>query len=148
MVDEETEETIGDLLKSVDTVAVVGCSRDPSKDAHKVPAFLQSVGYTVIPVNPNAEEILDEECYDDLLEFSANDDREVDLVDVFRPSVEAPGILDDVLEIGLDTVWLQQGLRHDRARDRAREEDVRWIQDRCMLAEYRKRFDTTPKDEI
>ncbi len=143
-----TEKDLGTLLRTTKNIAVVGCSRDPSKDAHQVPAFLQSVGYSLIPINPNGDEILGEKCYDTLVSASAADEREVDLVDVFRPSVDVPGILDDTLEIGVDTVWLQLGIRHDKARDRARSQDIRWIQDRCILREYQQRFGTTQRDEI
>lgn len=144
----DSKDDLGELLRTVETIAVVGCSRDPSKDAHRVPAFLQSVGYSIVPVNPNADEILGEQCYDTLSEANAGSEREFDLIDVFRPSVEVPGILDDTLEIEVDTVWLQLGIRHDEARDRARRQGIRWIQDRCILAEYQQRFGTTPKDEI
>lgn len=143
-----TDQQVETVLRSVETVAVVGCSRHPEKDAHRVPEFLQSVGYEVVPVNPNAEEILGEKCYSDLLDLSDRYEGTVDLVDVFRPPVEVPGILDDVLETDVDTVWLQLGIRHDESRDRAEEAGLRWIQDRCMLAEYRERFGESPRDEM
>jgi len=144
----EQESDVEHLLSTTETIAVVGCSRDPSKDAHSVPAFLQSVGYTIVPINPYGEEILGEKCYDDFSDVKSNHDRELDLVDVFRPSVEVPGILDDVLEIGIDAVWLQRGIRHDQARDRAQAQGIHWVQDRCMLAEYQRRHGTQPKDKI
>lgn len=143
-----TDELVETVLRTVETVAVIGCSRHPEKDAHQVPKFLQSMGYTVVPVNPNAEEILGKKCYSDLLDLENGYEGTIDLVDVFRPSVEVPGILEDVLETDVDTVWLQRGIRHDESRDRAEEAGLRWIQDRCMLAEYRRRFGETPRDEL
>jgi hypothetical protein len=135
------------ILKSVSRIAVVGCSRDEAKDAHTVPAFLQEVGYEVIPVNPHADRILDEKCYDNLLD--ANDGAgEIDLVDVFRPSEEAPGILKDTLRIDTDVLWLQLGIRHDDTARKAEEEGLTFIQDRCIYAEYKRLFDHATIDEI
>ncbi|WP_224269216.1 CoA-binding protein [Haloprofundus salinisoli] len=120
-----------------DTVAVVGCSSTPGKDAHDIPAYLQDHGYDVIPVNPYADEILGREAYDSL----ADVEEEIDLVDVFRPSEEVAGIVDDVIarkeERGdVKAVWLQLDISDDEAAARAEEAGLEITQDHCMMVEH------------
>ncbi|WP_117591233.1 CoA-binding protein [Haloprofundus halophilus] len=120
-----------------DTVAVVGCSSTPGKDAHDIPAYLRDHGYDVIPVNPYADEIFGREAYDSL----ADVEEEVDLVDVFRPSEEVAGIVDDVVarkeERGdVKAVWLQLGITDDEAAARAESGGLEITQDRCMKVEH------------
>ena len=126
-------------LLDVDTIAVIGCSTTPGKAAHDVPAYLQRQGYRVIPVNPSADEVLDEPAYDDL---SAVPD-EVDLVDVFRPSEEVPDIVDAVRtrhdergDAGI--LWLQLGIRNDDAVAAAEADGIAAVQDRCLKVEHRR----------
>jgi len=124
-------------LLSMDPVAVVGCSSMPGKAAHDVPAYLQEQGYEVIPVNPYAEEILGREAYDSLSDV----EEEVALVDVFRPSEEVAGIVDDVLARHEDRgdvggLWLQLGITDDEAIARAEDAGLATTQDRCMKVEH------------
>jgi predicted CoA-binding protein len=118
---------------AAETIAVVGCSTTPGKAAHDVPKYLLEHGYDVIPVNPHAEEVFGREALDSL----ADVDREIDLVDVFRPAKEAPGIVDDVVaREDVDTVWLQLGIRNDDAGERVRASGRRFVQDRCLKVEH------------
>jgi predicted CoA-binding protein len=134
--------TDDDGLRSVlgaETIAVVGCSGTPGKDAHEIPAYLQRHGYEIVPVNPFAEEILDETAYDSLADVPA--DAEIDVVDVFRPSEEVAGVVDDVLErresVGdVRAVWLQLGISDDEAAARAEDAGLTVVQDRCMKVEH------------
>ncbi|WP_193310180.1 CoA-binding protein [Halorubrum halophilum] len=124
-------------LLDADTVAVIGCSTTPGKAAHDVPAYLQRNGYRVIPVNPFADEILGEPAVDRL----ADVDADVDLVNVFRPSEEVPEILDAVRERhgargDAAAAWLQLGISHDEAAERAEADGVEVVQDRCMKVEH------------
>ncbi|WP_348608850.1 CoA-binding protein [Halobaculum rarum] len=124
-------------LLSMDPVAVVGCSSTPGKAAHDIPAYLQDHGYEVIPVNPYADEILGREAYDSL----ADVDEEIELVDVFRPSEEVPGIVDDVLGRHEDRgdvkgLWLQLGITDDEALARAEDAGLAATEDRCMKVEH------------
>ena len=124
-------------LLSMDPVAVVGCSSTPGKAAHDVPEFLQEHGYEVIPVNPYADEVLGREAYDSL----ADVEEEVELVDVFRPSEEVSGIVDEVLARhedrgDVDGVWLQLGITDDEALARADDAGLSTTQDRCMKVEH------------
>ncbi len=131
----DTDELVTSALQS-QSIAVVGCSSTPGKDAHEVPKYLAANGYDVIPVNPYAEEIFGRQAYDTVADVPD----EIDLVDVFRPSEEVPGIVDDVVERDdVDGLWLQHGVRHDAAADRAREAGIGVVQDRCLKVEHARR---------
>jgi predicted CoA-binding protein len=110
-------------------VAVVGCSTSPGKAAHDIPKYLLEQGYDVVPVNPFADEIFGRQAYDSLAEVPG----EVDIVDVFRPSEEVAGIVDEALERDDHAViWLQLGIHDDEAVERAERAGRRVVQDRCM----------------
>jgi predicted CoA-binding protein len=116
-----------------DTIAVVGCSSTPGKAAHGVPKYMQEHGYRIVPVNPTTEEVLGERAYDSLAEVEAD----VDIVDVFRPSEEVSGIVDEVLDRDdVDTVWLQLNIRDDDAGERVEESGRRFVQDKCLKVEH------------
>ena len=114
-------------------VAVVGCSTTPGKDAHEIPKYLLDNGYEVIPVNPHADEIFDREAYDSLSDV----DEEVDIVDVFRPSEEVAGIVDEALDRDdVAVVWTQLDIADDEAAERATAAGKRVVQDRCIKVEH------------
>jgi predicted CoA-binding protein len=116
-------------------VAVVGCSTTPGKDAHDIPHYLDGQGYDVVPINPYADEILGKEAYDSLADVPG----EIDIVDVFRPSEEVSGIVDDVLDReDVKVVWLQLGIHDDNAVSRAEERGLQVVQDRCMKPEHQR----------
>ena len=124
-----------------DTIAVVGCSTTPGKAAHDIPAYLQRHGYRIVPVNPFADEVLDEPAYDSLAEVP--DSIEVDVVDVFRPSEEAGGIVDSAIEraerLGdVSAVWLQLDITDNEAAERAADAGLDFVQDKCLKVEHRR----------
>ena len=122
------EDELREILE-LDRVAVVGCSTSPGKAAHDIPKYLIDHGYDVVPVNPFADEIFGREAYDSLAEVPG----EVDIVDVFRPSEEVSGIVDEALERDDEAViWLQLGIHDDEAVERAERAGRRVVQDRCM----------------
>ena len=119
------------LLTGTRTWAVVGCSPDPGRDSHRIAALLQGRGFRVIPVNPNADEILGERCV-----ASVHDIEEpVDVVDVFRRSSEAGAHVDEAIAIGAKAVWLQLGVIDPAAAERARAAGLRVVMDRCPAIE-------------
>ena len=120
-----------EILAGANTIAVVGLSRDPAKAAHGVPAVLQAHGFRIIPVHPTATELLGEKVYRSLKDIP----EPVDLVDVFRPSPEAPGIARDAVEIGAKALWLQQGIVSAEARQLAEAAGMLYVEDRCMGVE-------------
>ena len=114
-------------------VAVVGCSTTPGKDAHEIPKYLLNHGYEVIPVNPTADEILGREAYDSLSEV----EEEVDIVNVFRPSDEVAGIVEEALDReDVAVVWTQLGIADDEAAERAEDAGKRVVQDKCAKVEH------------
>lgn len=125
------DEVIRDVLQRYRTVAVVGCSTNPTKDAHTVPAFVQARGYRVIPVNPFADEILGEVAYGNVKDIPFS----IDIVNVFRPSDQVGPVVDDALETDAKVIWMQQGIRNEEAARKARDAGLVVIQDRCMRVE-------------
>lgn len=129
-----TDDELREIL-DLETIAVVGCSTTPGKAAHDVPVYLQNQGYRVIPVNPFADEVLGEQAYDSIQAVS----EDVDIVDVFRPSDEVPEIVDETLERDdVEVVWLQQGITHEHAGARVKNDGRRFVQDRCMKIEHQR----------
>ncbi|WP_232687912.1 CoA-binding protein [Halobacterium zhouii] len=128
----ESDEAITEVLEH-DRIAVVGCSTTAGKDAHEIPAYLREHGYEVIPVNPYAEEIFGQTAYDSL----ADVEEQVDVVDVFRPSEEVAGIVDQAVERDdVQVVWTQLGIRDDNAAKKATDAGLRVVQDKCMKVEH------------
>ncbi|WP_380678142.1 CoA-binding protein [Salinigranum sp. GCM10025319] len=122
-----------------DPIAVVGCSSTPGKAAHEIPKYLQRHGYRIVPVNPTTDEILGETAYDSLEEVPD----EIGLVDVFRPSEEVSGIVDQVIDRhesrgDAGAIWLQLGIRDDDAAARAEAAGLEIVQDKCMKVEHRR----------
>ena len=130
-----TPDEIRRVLQQSRTIAVVGLSRNPEKASHAVAAYLQQHGYRVIPVNPQmaGSELLGQRVYASLREIPVP----VDVVDVFRPAEDAPAIVDDAIAIKAKTVWLQEGIVHNAAAERARHAGLAVVMDRCMLKEHR-----------
>jgi len=118
-----------------DRIAVVGCSSTPGKDAHDVPRYLHRQGYDVVPVNPYADEIFGRQAYDSLSAVPG----EVGIVDVFRPSAEVAGIVDEALGREDNAViWLQLGIHDDEALKRAEAAGRQVVQDICMKPTHRR----------
>ncbi len=122
------------ILAKYRTIAVVGCSKDPSKDAHTVPAYMQERGYRVIPVNPTATEILGEKAYPNLSAIP----EPYDVVDIFRPSEQVGPIVDEAIRAGkAKVVWMQLGIADEAAAARARAAGMQVVMDRCLRIEHR-----------
>lgn len=116
------------VLRESETIAVVGMSRDPAKEAHSVPAVMQRAGFRVVPVNPVADELLGERVYRSLADIPDK----VDVVEVFRPSVDAADVARQAAAIGARAVWLQQGIVSAEARAIAEDAGMDYVEDRCM----------------
>ncbi|QLD88381.1 CoA-binding protein [Natronomonas salina] len=130
----ESDDELREVLEA-DPIAVVGCSATPAKEAHQIPKYMRKRGYEIIPVNPYADEIFGEEPYDSLAEV----DEEIEMVDVFRPSDEVAGIVDEVLERDdVDVVWTQLGIRDREASERVEESGRQYVEDRCLKVEYQR----------
>ncbi len=114
------------------TIAVVGASADTSKAAHQIPRYLQSQGYHILPVNPRGGELFGERVFRSLGEI----DVPVDVVEVFRPTQEAPEITRQAIVIGAKVLWLQLGIVSEEARRIAEEAGLTVVMNRCMGATY------------
>ena len=115
-------------------VAVVGMSRDPSKDAHMVPRYLMRHGYDIVPVNPLAGEILGRRSYPS----ASAVDGPIDVLCVFRPSGQVLPVILDVLPKRPRAVWLQEGIHSAKAEEVAGRSGAEVVFNRCMLAEHRR----------
>ena len=116
-----------EILASAKTIAVVGASRDPFKPGGSVPAGLQRRGFRVIPINPYADWLFGEKVYRSLLDVP---DR-IDIVDVFRPSADAPEIAKQAAEAGAKALWLQLDIRSEEARKTAEAAGMEFVEDEC-----------------
>ena len=122
-----------DILTSVRTIAVVGASPRRERPSHGVMAYLQRRGYRTIPVNPNAacSTINGETCYARLAEVP----EPIDMVDVFRRTEMAGGVVDQAIAIGAKVVWMQLGVRDDDAAARAEAQGIKVVMNRCPAIE-------------
>jgi len=127
---------IGVLLKTAKTIAVVGLSDSPLRPSYGVSAYMQSQGYRVIPVNPAIRGALGEKAVAALADVK----EKIDIVDVFRRSEFVPEIVDEAIRLKVPTIWLQEGVIHEEAAEKARKAGIFVVMDRCILKEHRARF--------
>jgi predicted CoA-binding protein len=128
-------ETIQRLLDTVKTIAVVGLSSKKERPGYYVPAYLQSQGYRIIPVNPYLTEALGEQAYPDLLSVP----EQIDLVLLFRRSEAVPPFVEQAIELGAPAVWMQLGIVNQGAAELARQAGLDVVMDACMMIEHRRR---------
>lgn len=131
-----SDEEIKAILKQAKTVAVVGLSDNPDRESYQVAAYLKAQGYRIIPVNPNIQEVLGERAYPTLLDIPK--DINVDVVDIFRRPEFIPEIVEQAIARGAKAVWMQKGLAHNAAADKARAAGLSVVMDRCMMVEHRR----------
>ena len=123
------------LLKSAKNIAVVGLSNNPMRAAYGVSAYMQSQGYRIIPVNPEADVVLGEKAYKSLTDIP----EDIDVVDIFRRSAFVGPIVDEAIQKGAKAVWMQETVVHEEAAQKAREKGIFVVMDLCILKEHRKR---------
>ena len=125
------------VLKKYKTIAVVGASKNPTKDANTVPEFMKAHGYKIIPVNPTADEIVGEKAYPSLMDIPAELASKVEIVDVFRPSEELPQIAEQVVDFhrkyGRPFVfWAQLGLESEEAKQILAKNQISYVMNACL----------------
>jgi predicted CoA-binding protein len=125
-------EDIKALLQRVKTIAVVGLSPKPDRPSFHVSRAMQGFGYRIVPVRPALDQVLGEKAYARLADIPFP----VDLVDVFRESAAIPGIVEECLAINAPAIWIQEGIVHDEAAERAREAGLCVVMDRCIYKDY------------
>ena len=134
MKDEELKE----ILKQCKTVAVVGVSPKQDRPSYVVASYLQSKGYRIIPVRPDGETILGEKVYRSLMEIP--EEIEIDVVDIFRKSTEVPPVVEGTIKRKAKVVWMQEGVIHPEAGEKAKKAGLKVVMDRCMKKEHQRLF--------
>lgn len=122
-------------LRSSRTIAVVGLSSKPHRPSYGVAAYLRSVGYRILPVNPQEVEVLGERAYGRLEDIPIP----VDIVNVFRRREFVPEIAEAAIRIGARVLWLQEGVTHAEAAERARQAGLIVVEDACIMKEHVRR---------
>jgi predicted CoA-binding protein len=130
---------VTEILKTSRTIAVVGLSNRIFRPSYGVADYLKSVGYRIIPVNPLEKEVLGEKCYARLEDIP----EKVDIVDIFRRSEFVPDIVDSAIRIGARAVWMQEGVIHHEAAERARRAGLVVQMNACILKEHVRRLRLT-----
>src|SRR5215510_5089084 len=120
------------ILREFRRVAVVGISDRPERDSHRVAAYLQRAGYTIVPVNPRVGEVLGLRCWPSLEAAPGP----IEVVDVFRRSELVDPVVDGAIAVGAKAVWMQDGVVNEPAAVRARAAGLLVVMDRCMLRDH------------
>lgn len=123
-----SDEVLRQIYADSETIAVVGVSTDESKPSNIVPRYMQRMGFRVIPISPKGGELLGEAAHTSLDDVKAA----VDVVDVFRPAEEAPGIAKQAVALGAKVLWLQAGIYSEEAEAIAREGGLEVVMDICI----------------
>ncbi len=130
--DSYTDDEIRDIL-SLKRVAVIGMSKNEHKAAHYVPKYLSENGFNIIPVNPTTDEILGKKCFSTISEVN-----DVDIIDVFRPSDQVLSVVEESIKKKPKVIWLQEGIHNVEAEKLARDNGIKIVYNRCMLAEHQR----------
>jgi predicted CoA-binding protein len=122
-------------LADCKTIAVVGLSPKPHRDSFRVAKYMQDHGFRIVPINPNAHEVLGEKAYASLTEAAQHE--RIDMVNCFRNSEDIPPIATEAIAIGAKSLWLQLGVVNDTAAQQATNAGLVVVQNLCLMVEYR-----------
>jgi predicted CoA-binding protein len=131
----DSADSIADILKRYKSIAVVGLSSNPARPSHGVASYMKSVGYRIIPVNPNEREVLDEKSYARVEDVPGK----IEIVDIFRRQEDVPPVVDGAIRAGAKVVWMQLGIENAAAGEKARAAGITVVMDACLLVEHKKR---------
>lgn len=134
--DSHSDQEIKDILSKYKNVAVVGMSREEGKESHEIPKYLMDKGYNVIPVNPNADSILNRKSYKSILDVPET----VEIVDIFRPSDKVLPVVQAAINKNPKVIWMQEGISNEEAKKLAEERGIIVIFNRCMMKEHVRLF--------
>ncbi len=129
-----TQAAIRQSLADCKTIAVVGLSPKPHRDSFRVAKYMQDHGFRIVPINPNAPEVLGEKSYASLTEAAQHE--RIDMVNCFRNSEDIPPIAAEAIAIGAKSLWLQLGVVNDDAAKQATDAGLVVVQDLCLMVEY------------
>jgi uncharacterized protein len=129
-----TQQAMQKSLSHCKIIAVVGLSPKPHRDSYRVSQYMQQHGFRIVPINPNATQVLGERCYASLSE--AAEHHHIDMVNCFRNAEDIPPIAAEAIRIGAHALWLQLGVVNDDAAEQARAAGLTVVQDRCLMVEH------------
>jgi predicted CoA-binding protein len=130
-----TQDAVRQSLDHCQTIAVVGLSPKPHRDSFRVAQYMQNHGFRIVPINPNAHEVLGEKAYASLTEAAQH--ARIDMVNCFRNSEDIPPIAAEAIAIGAKSLWLQLGVVHDAAAQQATDAGLIVVQNLCLMVEHR-----------
>lgn len=125
---------LGDPAAKPVAIAVIGLSADPGKPSHYVPAYMQQHGYRILPVNPTVDSVLGEKSYASLADLPIKPD----IVNVFRLPRYISAIVDEMLQLGLQNLWVQSGIINLEAAAKAEAGGIHVVMDHCIMVEHRR----------
>lgn len=123
-----TKDEVANVLQTSNTIAVVGLSNNPDRTSYQISKAMQDVGYKIIPVNPNVNEVLGERAYDSLEEI----EDQIDIINVFRRSEHLMGTAKEALKTNSKIFWAQQGVINEEAYKLLKENEFTVIMDLCI----------------
>lgn len=126
---------ITQLLQTARIIAVVGLTDTPTRPSYGVSHYMQSQGYRIIPVNPNITRWEEETAYASLLDVP----EKIDIVNIFRRPDAVPEVVEQTIQIKAPVIWMQEGVVHDEAAEKARRAGIFVVMDKCILKEHIKR---------
>ena len=126
------------ILERYKRIAMVGLSANPFRPSHFAAIYLTAVGYDVIPVNPREKQVLGKTCYPSLREIPGA--IEIEVVDIFREPSAVPALVEEAIAVGAKAIWMQLGVIHEAAAERARQAGLEVVMDRCMKIEHARFF--------
>ena len=130
------DKKLKEIFSDAKVIALVGASAKKDKTSHIVMKYLLEFGFEVIPVNPGAagQEILGQMTYKSIKEI----DKQIDIVDIFRPSAEAEKIVEEAKDLNPKTIWLQLGIKSEKAEKNAKSINANYIENSCIKTEYQR----------
>jgi predicted CoA-binding protein len=128
------------ILSEYRSVAIVGLSTNPERASYRVASYLAEHGYNIIPVNPNAPQILGKTSYPNLSSIPET----VEVVDVFRRSEEVIPIVEEAIKVGAKAVWMQEGIINEEAATKSRDAGLLVVMDKCMFKEHQRLMQKQP----
>ncbi|MBS4207410.1 CoA-binding protein [Bacillus sp. FJAT-50079] len=131
-IENPTREQLGEILKKSKRIAVVGLSGNPERTSYMISEAMQKAGYTIIPVNPQLDEVLGEKAVSSLKEIEGH----VDIVNIFRRSEFLPEIAKEFAEIDADVFWAQSGVENEEAYEYLKDKGYTVVMDRCIKVEH------------
>lgn len=135
------ESNIADIIRNAKNIAVIGCSKNKYRTSCQIASYLQGVGYTILPIHPDYDEVLGEKTYASIKDVPG--DIQVDIVDIFRNSKYTADMVDEIVEWSEATgqkplVWTQLGVSSEEAKQKAEEAGLQYVEEKCLMVEHKR----------